>query len=185
MPECMVDETLAGAVSLANYLTAAIGRIATRRRLEAGFDRRIRFLSPVLTENKGIVPMMARLRLRELPLTKGLLFEGQWTPTVESTTKTQLLSVSQAQLAREQLSTSKSSGDRFRIPFKKGRGSGGKPAKKGKKGGGSNRSSSSSEGGRGGRGAGRGCGRGRGGGAKKDAYSTYNTPKPDPKTDAE
>ena len=130
MPECMVDKTLAGNVSLANYLTAAIGRIATRQKLEAGFDRRIRFLSAVLTENKDIVPMMARLRLRELPLTKGLLFAGQWTPTVESTTKTQLLSVSQAQLAREHPSTSKSSGDRFRIPFKNGRGSGGKPAKK-------------------------------------------------------
>ena len=125
--------------------------------------------------------MMARLRLRELPLTKGLMFAGQWTPTVESTTKTLLLSVSQAQLAREQPSTSKQSGDRFRIPFKKGRGSGGKQAKKGKKGGGSN--SSSSEGDGGGRGAGRGRGRDRGGGAKKDAYST--TPKPAPKADTE
>ena len=130
------------------------------------------------------MPTMARLRLRELPLTKGLMFAGQWTPTVESTTKTQLLSVSQAQLARDQPSTSKQSGDRFRIHFKKGRGSGGKQAKKGKKGGGGS-NSSSSEGGGGGRGAGRGRGRGRGGGAKKDAYSTYNTPKPAPKADTE
>ena len=183
MPECMVDETLAGAVSLANYLTAAIGRISTRQKLEAGFDRRIRFLSAALAENKKVVPTMARLRLRELPLTKGLMFAGQWTQTVESTTKTQLLSASQAQLARDQPSTSKQSGDRFRIPFKKGRGSGGKYNKKGKKGGGGS-NSSSSEGG-GGRGAGRGRGRGRGGGAKKDAYSTYNTPKPAPKADAE
>ena len=175
MPECMVDETLAGAVSLANYLTAAIGRISTRQKLEAGYDRRIRFLSAA--ENKKVVPMMARLRLRELPLTKGLMFAGQWTPTVESTTKTQLLSVSQAQLAREQPSTSKQSGDHFWIPFKKGRGSGGKQAKKGKKGGGS------SEGGGGGQGTGRGRGRGRGRGAKKDAYST--TPKPAPKADTE
>ena len=75
--------------------------------------------------------MMAKLRLRELSLTTGLLFAGQWTPTVESTTKTQLLSISLAQLARDQPSTSKSSGDRFQIPFKKGRGSGGKQAKKG------------------------------------------------------
>ena len=118
MPECMVDETLAGAVSLANYLTAAIRRISTRQKVEAGFDRRIRFLSAALAENKKVMPMMARLRLRELPLTKGLLFASQWTPTVESTTKTQLLSVSQAQLAREQPSTSKQSGDRFRIPKK-------------------------------------------------------------------
>ena len=183
MPECMVDETLAGAVSLANYLTAAIGRISTRQKLEAGFDRRIRFLSAALAENKKVVPTMARLRLRELPLTKGLMFAGQWTQTVESTTKTQLLSVSQAQLARDQPSTSKQSGDRFRIPFKKGRGSGGKQNKKGKKGGGGS-NSSSSEGG-GGRGAGRGRGRGRGGGAKKDAYSTYNTPKSAPKADTE
>ena len=183
MPECMVDETLAGAVSLANYLTAAIGRISTRQKLEAGFDRRIRFLSAALAENKKVVPTMARLRLRELPLTKGLMFAGQWTQTVESTTKTQLLSVSQAQLARDQPSTSKQSGDRFQIPFKKGRGSGGKHNKKGKKGGGGS-NSSSSEGG-GGRGAGRGRGRGRGGGAKKDAYSTYNTPKPAPKADTE
>ena len=183
MPECMVDETLAGAVSLANYLTAAIGRISTRQKLEAGFDRRIRFLSAALAENKKVVPTMARLRLRELPLTKGLMFVGQWTQTVESTTKTQLLSASQAQLARDQPSTSKQSGDRFRIPFKKGRGSGGKYNKKGKKGGGGS-NSSSSEGG-GGRGTGRGRGRGRGGGAKKDAYSTYNTPKPAPKADAE
>ena len=101
--------------------------------------------------------------------------EVQWTQTVESTTKTQLLSVSQAQLARDQPSTSKQSGDRLRIPFKKGRGSGGKQNKKGKKGGGGSNSSSSESGG--GRGAGRGRGRGRGGGAKKDAYSTYNTPK--------
>ena len=112
-----------------------------------------------LAESNRVVPMMARLRLRELPLTKGLLFAGQWTPTVESTTKTQLLSVSQAQLAHDQPSTS---GDRFRIPFRKGRGSGGKKAKKGKKGGGLNQSSSSSEGGGGGRGADRGRGRGRG-----------------------
>ena len=111
------------------------------------------------------------------------MFAGQWTQTVESTTKTQLLSASQAQLARDQPSTSKQSGDRFRIPFKKGRGSGGKYNKKGKKGGGGS-NSSSSEGG-GGRGTGRGRGRGRGGGAKKDAYSTYNTPKPAPKADAE
>ena len=111
--------------------------------------------------------MMARLRLRELPLTKGLLFAVQWTPTVESTTKTQHLSVSQAQLARDQPSTSKYSGDRFRIPFKNGRGSGGK---KGKKGGGLNESSSSSEGGGGGRGAGRGRGRGIGGGAIKHHF---------------
>ena len=96
MPECMVDETLAGAVSLANYLTAAIGRIATHQKLEAGFNRQIHFLSSALAESKRAVPMMARLWLRELPLTKGLLFAGQWTPTVESTTKTQLLSVSQA-----------------------------------------------------------------------------------------
>ena len=86
---------------------------------------------------------------------------------MESTTKTQLLSVSQAQLANDQPSTSKSSGDCFRVPFKKGRGSGGKQAKKGKKGGGLNQSSSLSEGGGGGRGAGRGRGRGRSGGAIK------------------
>ena len=170
MPECMVDETLAGAVSLANYLTAAISRIATRQKLEAGFDRRIRFLSAALAESKRVVPMMARLRLRELPLTKGLLFAGQWTPTVESTIETHLLSVSQAQLARDQPSTSKSSGDRFRIPSKEGRGSGGKQAKKGKKGGDSNQSSSSSEGGGGGRGASKGRGRGRGGGAIKHHF---------------
>ena len=115
-----MDETRPGAVSLANYLTAAIGRIATRQKLEAGFDRRIRFLLAALAESKWVVPMMARLRLRELPLTKGLLFAGQWTPTMESTTKTRLLSVSQAQLVRDQPSTLKSSGDRFRIPFKKG-----------------------------------------------------------------
>ena len=41
VPECMVDETLAGAVSLAYYLTVAISRIATRQKLEAGFDRRM------------------------------------------------------------------------------------------------------------------------------------------------
>ena len=101
MPECMVDETLAGAMS--NYLTAAI---ATRQKLEAGFNRRIRFLSAALAVSKRVVPIMARLRLRELSLTKGLLFAGQWTPTMESTTKTQLLSISQAQLARDQPSTS-------------------------------------------------------------------------------
>ena len=78
------------------------------------------------------------------------------------------MNVSQAQLACNQPSTSKSSGDRFRIPFKKGRGSRGKQAKKGKKGGGSNQTSSSSKGGGGGQGAGRGHGRGRGGGTKKD-----------------
>ena len=52
MPECIVDETLAGAVSLANYLTAAIGRIVTRQKLEAGYNRRIRFLSAALAESK-------------------------------------------------------------------------------------------------------------------------------------
>ena len=78
VPECMVDETLAGAVSLANYLTAAISRIATRKKLEAGFHRRIRFLSAALAESRQVVPMMARLQLRELPLTKGPLFAGQW-----------------------------------------------------------------------------------------------------------
>ena len=76
----------------------------------------------------------------------------------------------QDQLARDLPSTSKSSGDRFLIPFKKGRGSGGKQAKKGKKGGGLNQSSSLSEGGGGGRGAGRGRGRGRGGGAIKHHF---------------
>ena len=48
MPQCMVDKTLAGAVSLANYLTAAI---ATRQKLEAGFDPQIRFLSAALAES--------------------------------------------------------------------------------------------------------------------------------------
>ena len=162
-----MDETLAYALSLANYLTAAIGRIGTRQKLEAGFDHRIHFLSAALAESKRVVPMMARFWLRELPLKKGLLFAGQWTPTVESTTKTQLLSISQAQLARDQPSTSKSSGDRFRISFKKGRCSGGK---KDKKGGGLNQSSSSSEGGGGGRGAGRGRGRGKGEGAIKHHF---------------
>ena len=45
---------------------------------------------------------LAKLRLKELPLTKGTLFAGEWTTTVESTTKAQLLSVTQAQLARDQ-----------------------------------------------------------------------------------
>ena len=76
MPKCMVDKTLAGAVSLANYLTAA------------GFDHHGCFLSAGLAVSKRVVPMMTKLRLRELPLTKGLLFGGQWTPPVESTTKT-------------------------------------------------------------------------------------------------
>ena len=31
---------------------------------------------------KGVVPTMAKLRLRELPLTKGTLFGGEWTTTV-------------------------------------------------------------------------------------------------------
>ena len=86
--------------------------------------------------SKGVVPHMAKLRFKELPLIKGTLFAGELTTTVESTTKAQLLSVTQAQLARNQLGAGRASGDRFRIPFKKGKGSGGGQAKKGKKGGG-------------------------------------------------
>ena len=182
LPSHVTDDTLPGAISLANFLTAAITRIAIRQKLEASFDRRVRFMSVALP--KGVVPHMAKLRLKELPLTKGALFAGEWTTMVESTTKAQLLSVTQAQLARDQPGGGRASGDQFRIPFKKGKGSGGGQAKKGKKGGGNSSSSSDQSGNK--KGAGRGRGKGRGGGAKKDAYSAYNTPKPPtPKPDAE
>ena len=175
LPSYVTDDTLPGVISLANFLAAAMSRLAIRQKLEAGFDWRVCFMSVALS--KGVVPTMAKLRLRELPLTKGTLFEGEWTPTVESTT--------QAQLARDQPGAGKASGDRFRIPFKKGKGSGGGQAKKGKKGGGN--SSFSSDHAANKKGAGCGWGKGRGGSAqKKDAYSAYNTPKPPtPKPDAE
>ena len=137
LPLYVTDDTLPGAISLADFLTAAITRIAIRQKLEAGFDRRVRFMSVALS--KGVVPHMAKLRLKELTLTKGTLFAGEWTTTVESTTKAQLLSVTQAQLARDQPGAGRASSDRFRIPFKKGKGSGGGQAKKG----GGNSSSSS------------------------------------------
>ena len=182
LPSYITDDTLPGAISLANFLTAAITRVAIRQKLEAGFDRRVRFMAVALS--KGVVPHMAKLRLKELPLTKGTLFAGEWTTTVESTTKAQLLSVTQAQLARDQPGAGRASTDRFRIPFKKGKGSGGGQSKKGKKGGGNSSSSSEQSGNK--KGAGRGRGKGRGGGTKKDAYSAYNTPKPPtPKPDAE
>ena len=79
------------AISLANFLTAAITLIVIRQKLEVGFDRRVQFMSVALS--KGVVPHMAKLRLKELPLTKGTLFAGEWTTTVESTTEAQLLSV--------------------------------------------------------------------------------------------
>ena len=182
LPSYITDDTLPGAISLANFLTAAITRVAIRQKLKAGFDRRVRFMAVALS--KGVVPHMAKLRLKELPLTKGTLFAGEWTTTVESTTKAQLLSVTQAQLARDQPGAGRASTDRFRIPFKKGKGSGGGQSKKGKKGGGNSSSSSEQSGNK--KGAGRGRGKGRGGGTKKDAYSAYNTPKPStPKPDAE
>ena len=160
-----------------------MSRLAIRQKLEAGFDRRVRFMSVALS--RGIVPTIAKLRLKELPLTKGTLFAGKWTSTVESTTKAQLISATQAQLARDQPGAGKASGDEFRIPFQKGKGSGGGQAKKGKKGGGNSSSSSDQSGNQ--KGAGRGRGKGRRGAAKKkDAYSAYNTPKPPtPKLDAE
>ena len=183
LPSYITDDTLLGAISLANFLTAAMSRLAIRQKLEAGFDRRVRFMSVALS--KGVVPTMAKLHLRELPLTKGTLFAGEWTPTIESTTNAQLISATQAQLARDQPGAGKASGDRFRIPFKQGKGSGGGQVKKGKKGGGNSSSSSDQAGNQ--KGAGRGRGKGRGGGAKKkDAYSAYNVPKPPtPKPDAE
>ena len=183
LPSYVTDDTLPGAISLANFLAAAMSRLAIRQKLEAGFDRRVCFMSVALS--KGGVPTMAKLRLRELPLTKGTLFVGEWTPTVESTTKAQLISATQAQLARDQSGAGKASGDRFRIPFKKGKGSRGGQAKKGKKGGGNSSFSSDQAANK--KGAGCGWGKGRGGSAqKKDAYSAYNTPKPPtPKPDAE
>ena len=182
LPSYITDDTLPGAISLANFLTAAITRVAIRQKLEAGFDRRVRFMAVALS--KGVIPHMAKLPLKELPLTKGTLFAGEWTTTVESTTKAQLLSVTQAQLARDQPGAGRASTDRFRIPFKKGKGSRGGQSKKGKKGGGNSSSSSEQSGNK--KGAGRGRGKGRGGGTKKDAYSAYNTPKPStPKPDAE
>ena len=66
-----------------------MSRLAIRQKLEAGFDRRVRFM--LVDLSKGVVATMAKLRLRELPLTKGTLFAGEWTPTVESTTKAQLI----------------------------------------------------------------------------------------------
>ena len=183
LPSHVTDNMLPGAISLTNFLTAAMSRLAIRQKLEAGFDRRVRFMSVALS--RGIVPTIAKLRLKELPLTKGTLFAGKWTSTVESTTKAQLISATQAQLARDQPGAGKASDDEFRIPFKKGKGSGGGQAKKGKKGGGNSSSSSYQSGNQ--KGAGRGRGKGRRGGAKKkDAYSAYNTPKPPtPKLDAE
>ena len=55
LPECMVEETVAGAVSLANYLTAAIGRIATRQKLEAGFERSWLVSNPPPRNPQGII----------------------------------------------------------------------------------------------------------------------------------
>ena len=78
------DDTLPGAISLVNFLTAAMSRLAIRQKLEADFDRRVRFMSVALSEHKGVVPTMAKLRIKELPLTKGTLFAGEWTSTVES-----------------------------------------------------------------------------------------------------
>ena len=140
LPSYITDDTLPGAISLANFLTAAITRVAIRQKLEASFDRRVRFMAVALS--KGVVPHMAKLRLKELPLTTGTLFAGKWTTTVESTTKAQLLSVTQAQLARDQPGAGRASTDRFRIPFKKGKGSRVGQSKKGKKGGGNSSSSS-------------------------------------------
>ena len=152
LPSYVTDDTLPGAISLANFLTAAMSRLAITQKLAAGFDRRVRFMSVALS--KGIVPTMAKLRLKELPLTKGTLFAGEWTTTVEFTTKAQLILVTQAQLARDQPGAARASGDRFRIPFKKGKESGGGQAKKGKKGGGNSSSSSDQTGNQ--KGAGRG-----------------------------
>ena len=117
LPSHVTDDTLPGAISLANFLTAAITRIAIRQKLEASFDRRVRFMSVALP--KGVVPHMAKLRLKELPLTKGALFAGEWTTTVESTTKAQLLSVTQAQLARDQPGGGRASGDQIGSPLKR------------------------------------------------------------------
>ena len=100
LPSYVTDNTLPGAISLANFLTAAMSRLAIRQKLEAGFDRRVRFMPVALS--RGIAPTIAKLRLKELPLTKGTLFAGKWTSTVESTTKAQLISATQAQLARDQ-----------------------------------------------------------------------------------
>ena len=180
LPSYVTDATLPGAISLANFLTAAMSRLTIRQKLEAGFDRRVRCMSVALS--RGIVPTMPKLRLKELPLTKGTLFAGEWTSTVESTTKAQLISAMQAQLARDQPGAGKASGDRFQNPFKKGKGSGGGQAKKGKKGGGNSSSTSDQSGNQ--KGAVRGRGKGRRGGAKKK--DAYNTPKPaSPKPDAE
>ena len=85
LPLYVTDDTLPAAISLANILTAVMSRLAIR--LAIGFDRRVRFMSVALSEHKGVVPTMAKLRLKELPLTKGMLFAGEWTSTVESTTK--------------------------------------------------------------------------------------------------
>ena len=90
LPLYVTDDMLPGAISLVNFLTAAMSRLAIRQKLEAGFDRRVRFMSVALS--KGVVPTMAKLPLRELPLTKGTLFAVEWTPIVESTTKAQLIS---------------------------------------------------------------------------------------------
>ena len=164
MADYLVDGTLAGAISLSNYLAAAITRLSIRMKMEAGFDRRLRFLAVALAEQKRVVPTAAKLRLKELPLTKGSLFAGQWTSTLESASRAQMLSITEAQLAREQPSSSRSSEGRFRIPFKKGKGSGGQASKR-KKGGGRNQSSSSAEcGGGASRSTGTGHCRGRGGG---------------------
>ena len=152
LPSYVTDDMLPGAISLANFLTAVMSRLAIRQKLEAGFDRRVCFMSVALS--RGIVPTIAKLRLKELPLTKATLFAGKCTSTVESTTKAQLISATQAQLARDQPGAGKASGDEFRIPFKKGKGSGGGQAKKGKKGGGNSSSSSDQSGNQ--KGAGRG-----------------------------
>ena len=70
--------------------------------MELGFDHRVRFLGIAFAQNRRVVPALVKMRLKTLRLTQGILFAGKWMPMVESPGKAPLLSMTQAQLARDQ-----------------------------------------------------------------------------------
>ena len=172
---CVVGQTVGSVVELAVMIRwqvpwpcptiAATSRLAMRLKMEASFDHRVKFLAVALAENRRVVPALAKMRLKTLPLTQGTLFAGKCRPPVESSGKAQLLCMTQAQLARDQPAMARTASGHFWIPFKKWKKSKDR-SKKEKKGA---DQSSSSEGTSAQHNTGRGRGRGLGGGKGRAA----------------
>ena len=138
---CVAGQTVGSVVELAVMIRwqvpwpcltiAATSRLAMRLKMEAGFDHRVKFLAVALAENRRVVPALAKMWLKTLPLTQGTLFARKCRPPVESSGKAQLLCMTQAQLARDQPAMGRTASGHFRIPFKKWKKDRNKKEKKG------------------------------------------------------